>query len=524
MREHLGLDVDAITEHDRRTDLNAAAEFEAEMDQIYDGEFQGLVAESSAHAQSSTYLGQPSLHNARSFNHDAQDGPGDSRPSSSSSSSPSPSKGKSVKRDTRVHRMASHNEDVEGFGADHWKYAQEKGEDLGSDSAVLNGHEVLLYRSGQPAKSSAKITSNGASHELVDQISEKGNDKLPPPKTGSRSRLPTGAQLAALPVLDDTDIGGPPVRLDDSGRPSFEPSNPLLADIIPAKIDQDCMRDPANPAFWDDIWTRVARNNTVLYRRVFRCMPDNEVTTWREYHECGAYADKFAESMFGLETEDGEAKPQMTNTGSAAAGIAAPSIVPTGPGILEKLRAEKAVTGHESVPKIPTIDRDLEIANEKMLPPGSDQPGDVGMGGLNRDAEKTTAQQPPEASSPVQPAGKVPFPDFDGQPGGVYLETQNDRKQERRTTFSASERSAPESNGASTVHNQNSTKRRRRATTKGSRRTPIFPYDVLGREDAEELCNMIQGHLVQFPYDWLEGEEKDSHWLYQADLLAPKEI
>jgi phospholipase D1/2 len=26
--------------------------------------------------------------------------------------------------------------------------------------------------------------------------------------------------------------------------------------------------------------------------------------------------------------------------------------------------------------------------------------------------------------------------------------------------------------------------------------------EVMSKEDAEELLNMIQGHLVQWPYDW----------------------
>ena len=95
---------------------------------------------------------------------------------------------------------------------------------------------------------------------------------------------------------------------------------------------------------------------------------------------------------------------------------------------------------------------------------------------------------------------------------------------DRRATFSSAEKSAPESGSTANPYNHNSTRRRRRTTTKSSRRGPVFPYELLSRDDAEELCRMIQGTLVQFPYDWLEAEEKDNHWLYQADLLAPKEI
>ncbi|KAF2964572.1 hypothetical protein GQX73_g8995 [Xylaria multiplex] len=524
MREHLGLDVDAITEEDRSADLSAATEFETEMNQMYGEEYQDPDAESSAHAQYSNHLGRPNLYGARSFNHDTEDVENVKPLSPPSSSSVSgSSKGKSPERDARIYQNESHEKDVEGYGADHWKEAQARGQDLGSDSAVLNGREVVLYRSGQPAKSSAKPATNGSTVPEEDQGSEKGNNRLPPTTPRGPSQLPVGAQLAALPVLDDTDIGGPAVRLDDSGRPSSESSNPLLTDITPAKIDKDCMRDPISPAFWDDVWTRVAKNNTTLYRRVFRCMPDSEVATWKDYHEFNDYGRKFAESMFGQKKENDEAKPQTADISGAAANIAAPAIAPAGPGILETLQ-EKTAPRRESAPTASPTNGGLETLHEKMSLPDPDEPEDVEQGDLTLETEKVATKRSQEAPSPVHPPSDVPFPTFEGGPDGVHLETQNDKKQDRRTTFSASEKSAPVSNGESTIYNHNSMKRRRRATTKGSRRGPIFPYDVLSREDAEECCSMIQGHLVQFPYDWLETEEKDNHWLYQADLLAPKEI
>ncbi|KAI1820421.1 phospholipase D [Xylaria intraflava] len=516
MREHLGLDVDAITEADRGADFNAAAEFENDMNQIFDDNYLQPDPESSANAQSSANYGRPDLYNGKSYNHDSQD-PDSTKPppSSSSPSTEGSSKGKSD-------RKLNHNDDVAGYGADHWRDAQSKGLDLGSDSAVFNGREVLLHRSGHPANSKPKSRVNGSDGAMapgeVDQALGNEDHKLPPATPHAPSQLPTGAQLAALPVLDDADIGGPSVRPDESGRPSSDSSNPLLADITPVKIDQNCMRDPLSPAFWDDIWTRVARNNTTLYRRVFRCMPDSEVLTWKDYHESDYYSRRHADSMFGQKGESDETKPQMTDIGSAVAGIGMPAaIITSGPGILEK----KAIAGE---PKVPIINGSLGTLNEKIQSSDAHRPASAKKRNLSLETEKAGTKQSLETPSPIQPAGDVPFPMLDGQPDSLHVDLQNDKKHDRRTTFSASERSAPVSNSGSTIYNHNSTKRRRRATTKGSRRGPIFPYDVLSREDSEECCNMIQGHLVQFPYDWLETEEKDNHWLYQADLLAPKEI
>lgn len=525
MREHLGLDVDAITEEDRGAGLSAAAEFETEMDQMYDDDYQSPIAEGSAHASSSTHHKRPDLYATRSFNHDSQDAEPviSLPPPSSSSSTSSTSKGKSPERDISIH-----NKDVDGYGADHWKDAQSKGQDLGRDSVVLNGREVVLYRSGKLAGSLDKLPAKDSGGAIVprdgDQSSGKGNDELPPATAHGSSELPVGAQYAALPVLDDTDIGGPAAHLDSSKRPSSESSNPLLADITPANIDKDCMRDPLSPAFWDDVWSRVAKNNTTLYRRVFRCMPDNEVSTWKDYHESDSYAQRFADNMFGHKSEQDETKAHATDVGCALASSVAPAIASVEPGMVEKLPTEKAVLGYESDPTINVSGGGLEVLDEKSTLPDSDQPGDGVRGDPTLETGKITFKKSLETPSPVHPPGDVPFPNLDGPPDSVHLGVQNDKKQDRRTAFSASEKSAPASNGESSLQNQNSTKRRRRATTKGSRRGPTYPYDVVSREDAEECCNMIQGHLVQFPYDWLEAEEKDNHWLYQADLLAPKEI
>ena len=69
-------------------------------------------------------------------------------------------------------------------------------------------------------------------------------------------------------------------------------------------------------------------------------------------------------------------------------------------------------------------------------------------------------------------------------------------------------------------------KRRRRATTKSSTRAFHANDDnaLLDRTSAEELLKLVQGHLVVWPYDWLEKEEKGGGWLYTVDQIAPLEI
>ncbi|KAI1258638.1 phospholipase D [Xylariaceae sp. FL1019] len=532
MREHLGLDVDQITEDERIADQRTDdADYEAEMARIY-GEEDGnadTIAESSAQASARAHLQRPNVQGGRSFNYDAagQDGAHDSSSSSHSSNS---SRNQSPERDNRVTGNATHDADVAGYGADHWKEAEARGADLGSDSMVINGHEVLIHRPAhlgnvEEETSSSKKERTGKFRDSLSPTHGKAS-QLPPTFPTNPGQLPAGSQFTTLPVVDDSDIGGPSVVIDESGRPNYESVNPLLLDIEPARIDKDCMRDPVCPEFWDDVWSRVARNNTMLYRRVFRCMPDSEVSTWKDYHEFDQYARKFSEAMFGSSSDDEDEKHTANVDGAssgAAAGVAVPAAAPLGPNLSEKIAeklTEKADSSashakHESNPGPRTSNGESEVVDEKL--PLSDS---LDHSQININVDRSAARDSHDTASPSQSGGEVPFPPFEGQPNSTHLEPQHDRRGDRRTTFSASERSAPDSN----IYTYNSTRRRRRATTRGSRRGPIFPYDVVSRDDAEELCGMIQGHLVQFAYDWLESEEKDNHWLYQADLLAPKEI
>ena len=338
-------------------------------------------------------------------------------------------------------------------------------------------------------------------------------------------------QLPTLPLTDDTDIGGPPLHHDADGNPTYEQTNPLAADIQPAIFDKDIMRDPLNPSFWDDVWCRIADNNTKLYRRVFRCMPDSEAVSWKEYGEFEAYQERFSEMQTGQKKSDEEhdAKSQVSQSGGGAGAAGIPAQVSTDETLhaAEKV-AEKVLP--DTNPEIKVSNGDAEL-NEKTA--NNDEKSSERLKLRLNTADERSSGQAPEGTSPVSP-----FPAFEPQ-GEENLEPQTtaqstlqpQKTRDRRTTFSSVEKPTSSQGGSSTIYTapnsngqQESVRRRRRNTTKGSRRAPVFPYEVVSREMAEELCNMIQGHVVHFPYDWLETEEEGNHWLFQPDMLAPKEI
>ncbi|KAH6899655.1 hypothetical protein B0T10DRAFT_1654 [Thelonectria olida] len=536
MREHLGLDVDEILEEERQAEMETQG-FESEMDEIYD----------ETEAGPSSRLKRPEQHHVPSFNHDL-DFEAAQRMEESSSSISSPSSSDTEAAIARSHAKGKQKQkfDLTGYGPDQWKKAQEIGLDAGRDSVIVNGREVLVNSLGNEGKGTLETPKEThavpGSREKSPDPNQVKNEALPPipalnRRTTDQLGLPRAAQLPTLPLSDDTDIGGPPLHFDpETGRPQTGFVHPMAADIELAHIDKDCMKDPVNPNFIDEVWARAAMNNTKLYRRVFRCMPDSEVSTWSEYREYMAYGERFRASQEGRPRQDSEGKPppsQPSHRGSTSAGLGV-----SAPGI-ETLAHAAEAEGEKAVAKLADkvlpaqpVDEKIKIVipendakdlNEKQLPPlpqdeSSSRPKtalDTENGG--------TSPRPMEAPSPVYSLGDVPFPALENNQT-KFLEPQpSTRDRERRTTFSTLEKPSSRETNVPPPGQIGSVKRRRRATTKNSRRGFTID-DMPTRAHAEDLLNMVQGNLVQFPYDWLLTEEQNGNWGYQVDGVAPLAI
>lgn len=530
MREHLGLDVDEIMEEERQ----AEASFEDEMDQIYSDESEATpVAESSKRGEKSQTLDLPyRAARAHSANYDVDLRSDSSESSESERPTSGDSKGKAVQETSD--KITGRQKDVQGYGNDHWKSAEQKGTDQGRDSTIVDGHEFLLHNTQgaeKDVRSPRKVSTDyRKSLDITSNTSgAEGNEnaQLPPmPQLNRRSTDQLGLlranQLPNLPQTDDTDIGGPPLNLDHEGKPFATPVNPLMAEIKLAHITKDCMRDPINPSFYDNIWSRVAANNTKLYRRVFRCMPDSEATNWHEFQEFANYGARFQESMESPMpggTTDEKAAAHDGQATSGAAGIGAPSPAAALNAVVEKVMSPGLI---QSPNQVNTADGG-EAMNEKQGLPR--QPSRKASKESKPDMEKAA-----EAEHALKDHREVTVEEaseatdsFPALPPGIASPAL-ERNKDRRTTFSNLEKAATTSSTANQT-NVGSMKRRRRATTKSSRRGfHSFPEEVLSKAEAEQLCNMIQGHLVEFPHDWLWKEESNGNWLYQVDQMAPLSI
>ncbi|EPE08215.1 phospholipase d1 [Ophiostoma piceae UAMH 11346] len=599
MQEHLGLDTDEIME-DARKD----AEFEAEMDELYseaEGGDAGHTSDDPSSAQSDTAAGaakRPSV---------SVDAPADLHPAESSRS-PYPKIGRtsSYNHDVDLQEYGSDDmspersaldaasvaeienksRDVEGHGEDHWTKTKNKGTDKLRDTSVVDGHEVLITTSFEGSRDAELFLSipkdqNGhrpgtSNTSAPSSPVGTSHDVLPPqPSPKEVPTSPVGV-LPPLPVTDDTDIGGP----------SDRPVNPLAADIRLARITKDCMRDPLDPTFYDDVWNRAAENNTKIYRRVFRCLPDSEATNWHEFQEFIAYGARFQESMETRKKGDEADRSESTNANQqphnharhgagGGAGISVPS--PAGLAAVSTV-GEKVSNAVFNFHNRENQNNDNEnekrsgsAGNDSFGRPATKEsyPSETEMGPcMDSEAiskvemERAAAAENAFKRRPESASGRscghegsstVPplTSEFLEKPDAKAF---NGKGKNRRTTFSEQEKpprpsekdvAGTDANANTNAHGlpnltttttgattatstataQGSVKKRRRATTRGSRRGLQGNTDeILSKADAEELCNMIQGHIVQFPYDWLLTEEGNGNWLYQVDQVAPLQI
>lgn len=527
MREHLGIDVDEIY----HKEADASDPMDDEMDRIYNHENyetppisprNGLTEQNLAAGQQNQSNGQTkSLDNwvkeASSSNVD----------------------GKDTKDEKATANMPEkeHERDVAGYGVDNMKELETTGNLDGRDSYVnANAHEVL--RSSAFIDKSRPRSGFSHKHESLKVEGDDGGRLLPPfvPRMNTRELgLTQLSQLPALPVEDDTDIGGPPLQRSWS-KGNAAVINPLLQSMNRPMVDEDCMRDPLVNSFYQSIWHQVALNNTKLYRQVFRCMPDNEVLSWTDYHKFENYNKKFMQSQ-GLGSSDPgkakEAPPTSGPPGSGGADVVTNNMI----AVNEKTHLAAKGAGHRlsgfagkilNRPRSSTsstLDRNPELAEKQRAEQPSRASETPTNNASNEEYDEKAAQRQadldgaanddPAATNRTSKTRTIQFPDDTNEAPGPETTA---------TVTNGATAANGNANGGGGLAHSTSQRKRRRAGTKGSLKPFMTNEEILEKDEAEDLLNLTQGTLVVFPYDWLEKEERGGNWLYSIDQLAPLEI
>lgn len=502
MREHLGVDVDEVAENERQDEEKSQVDqWERDMDAFHDEENSRVENQDQRFEQGSIksetrkeddrfvkYQGVSSL----------------DQPFDLSDVNKRRRRSDSLASDKPSHRKAVKTQGLDILDGDrHSSRAAENGKlPIDDDQfSMFTATDTSKLRSSNLRKSASPRRSRSAATE------DFGNDTPPKPifprQTTEQLGFPLLSQLPALPDTDDTDIGGPCAHFATWPKSSGV-MHPLVEEIQRPIVNKDCMRDPLNDSFFLDVWHAVAENNTKIFRTVFRCMPDNEVKTWKEYKEYVAYADRFTQAQGGEKSKD---RIQREVPGSSG---------PPGQiNVTDKMNISPLI--HEKGFVVGGINETLgEKLVHKLDPREPNHHTNARMSKVEEWAEETTKAQ---ANGDEQehsfttavgrqresPAGDPALDEKAAMRSPDELKNLTPLKpnstvdsnggQEKPTPSSVDVLEAP------TTHST-TTNRRRRATIRGPRREFRASDDVIGRADAEVLMNMVQGHLVVWPYDW----------------------
>ena len=514
MREHLGVDVDAIY---RREQAQSEREQDAEMTRIYGHE---------SFVPSQEYFETPPVTPPANPTREYLDVP--SRPPAGLNGESNGWAGttqngslEDVQQQQEQHEKhgkgPEHDLDVDGYGFDNMKRLLDAGDDGLRDSFVDSNNRETLAKKHAPDVQRVQTSDL----QQTPQSSEMREKNLSPPNRPLWSPervdptelgLPSRSQLPELPALDDTDIGGPQLTRGLS-HSSNTKVHSLLQSLRRPEVHEDCMTDPIVDGFYQDIWHQVAENNTKLYRQVFRCMPDSEVLDWKAYEKFNDYNERFMQSQ-GI----GTARPRPAND-------APPSSGPPGSGGAELSAAVGENVGHA----ISNQRSKLSALRDRLNSSGKASVGAASQTEEIREKEPLPQQQNGSPESPGSGASSVPTavpsPDqrpldekeaakYDDPPDEKFAVAQKEEQplpppnnnRQRPAQYSEAVHLSPEmaSTQANTHHGSlsqsASQKRRRRTTLKNSVRPP--PEELLGRDEAEDLLKRVQGNLVLWPYDW----------------------
>ncbi|OAV88495.1 hypothetical protein PTTG_00875 [Puccinia triticina 1-1 BBBD Race 1] len=375
--------------------------------------------------------------------------------------------------------------------------------------------------SGEPLAASSGKTSTGRPPVIVqpDYLREK---ETPPNGNGkARSRSPTEESNAnlrsATPTQSQPKATGLPQHEFLNAEPNIRRNrtlNPKKSQFVVStpsiEVDPNGFEDPIDDRFYDSVWTAIASRNTQIFRTVFKCVPDDKVTTWQGYKEFAAWESRHGKplreparpaswnSCGGNGEED---NLNVANNGAAAGGegTANKGGEPSQPAtLLNGSQGQSNQPTGKEAKQSSSRARGMSVASGGTLGGGVRVVGE----GHGR-AATTTAGESEHLNSSVHTAhSKEPSSGAAGlaSSGGTISKA-----------------------GSSTTR-----KKSLGSTSKSAESKKAFDeragFTAAERDQMEEMLTEVQGHLVLFPTRFMENEDLNNNFLFQKDRIPPLAI
>lgn len=265
MREHLGVDVDEI-EQQAHSMQDVRPEKMLDEDDYWD------PAHEQSHRDENRSLGQTHVSTRRQANNLAR-----------------------TVKDTAVPISTGAKEEAKDGVSNTIERVKSNGSvDSGEQHAHLKGEEVA-----EPlADRLQHISSHTEARELSGLQDPAASANVP----ASGAIIPTAEERHMAEELSKTGTGrhstqnsmsAPDVKKNMMTRMSI---NPWAPPANAPTIDADMFEDPLDDRFFRDMWMASAVHNTQIFRKVFKSVPDDTVTTWSEYKAFQAWGERLARS------------------------------------------------------------------------------------------------------------------------------------------------------------------------------------------------------------------------------------
>ena len=132
---------------------------------------------------------------------------------------------------------------------------------------------------------------------------DAGDGVVAPGKLTERSRRRSRAKWASVPSsqlnasMDKKSKGNEAIANNNAVASALrrnlrERPSPYTIPLPAPPVDPYGLTDPVSDAFYKDVWLAVAVRNTQIFRKVFRCVPDDLVQTWKQYRDFQQWAER----------------------------------------------------------------------------------------------------------------------------------------------------------------------------------------------------------------------------------------
>lgn len=440
---------------------------------------------------------------------------------------------KKFSKDSRIQNNDSHLEEIEGNGSDHWTYRKNQEEQVKMRSYAAAEPDLAMEKEARAIMEDLILDRSITSREEFRRVFYTRFTK----------------QDIMRPVKRAADLPLP--HTDEEGLRAVNNEN------IP--IDPWEFNDPLSDQFVNDKWMAVAERNTLIFRLVFRCQPDDEVETWKDYKTFAGHLERFYEKQREDVGPDSLRKSGNHHPERVDKLVLGGAIKRTDPDkiLQNKMKATKghnhpSISSSQGNGYIREGNRDLEAVREKLYRETSEKLAEkeelqeqLVSQQQYRNVRAKLEDQLAQAKLKHRPGSDPSEGLEDGfveAPENSFLEAEGGEfkpgpSEKIVNGYSIEPQAEPIpfptvcSSRTMLRPSASSTSARRRAMTgsgasisaKPARRWGHFEH-VLDAQVAEDMLQGITGHLVVFPTEWLNRELDSGNWNFQLDRIAPLEI